>query len=312
MILKRNLCFLLLLLFALPGCDFFEKPDEKTVITVGEREISVLELKQDIKRYTSEMGITEGSLEQFLQPLVDRIVDNYLILEYGRREGITISDEELNLAVKNMERDYSEQDLRKILLQGYLDFDEWKESLREYLLVKKIVNKASENIPPVSHQEIKVYFDSHPDEFKRPAMVKFRQIVLENKEDAEKIWRRLNLGEDMSQLAREYSITPEAENGGEVDWIAEENLDETMGKALFSLPVGKISPVIKSVYGFHIFQVIAKRPEGMQSLPDSIKEIETKLFYQKEDAFYKNWLEQLRNTFPVVINNDLLKTLELG
>ena len=312
MFLRRILYFLFLLLFFLPGCDFFEKPEEKTIITVGERKISVSALKQDIKRFTSEMGITEENLDQILQPLVNRIVDNYLVLEYGRKNGITISDEELNLAVKNMEKDYSEQDLRKILLQGYLDYDEWKEGLREYLLVKKIINKASENIPPVSHQEIKIYFDSHPDEFKRPAMVKFRQIVLVNKEDAEKIWSRLNQGEDMSRLAREYSITPEAENGGEVDWIAEENLDETMGKALFSLPVGKISPVIKSVYGFHIFQVIAKRPEGMQSLPDSIKEIETKLFYQKEDDFYKNWLEQLRNTFPVVINNDLLKTLELG
>ena len=312
MILKRILFFLLLLPFFLPGCDFFEKPEEKTVITVGERKISVSELKQDVKRFTSEMGITEGNLEQILQPLVDRIVDNYLILEYGRKKGITVSDEELNLAVKNMEKDYSEQDLRKILLQGYLDYDEWKEGLREYLLVKKIIDQASENIPPVSHQEIKMYFDSHPDEFKRPAMVKFRQIVLGNKEDAEKIWRRLNQGEDMGQLAKEYSITPEAENGGEVDWIAEENLDDTMGKALFSLPVGKISPVIKSVYGFHIFQVIAKRPEGMQSLPDSIKEIEKKLYYQKEDEFYKNWLEQLRTTFPVVINNNLLKKLELG
>ena len=312
MFLRRILYFLFLLLFFLPGCDFFEKPEEKTVITVGERKISVSELKQDVKRFTSEMGITEENLDQILQPLVNRIVDNYLVLEYGRKNGITISDEELNLAVKNMEKDYSEQDLRKILLQGYLDYDEWKEGLREYLLVKKIINKASENIPPVSHQEIKIYFDSHPDEFKRPAMVKFRQIVLVNKEDAEKIWSRLNQGEDMSRLAREYSITPEAENGGEVDWIAEENLDETMGKALFSLPVGKISPVIKSAYGFHIFQVIAKRPEGVQSLPDSIKEIETKLFYQKEDDFYKNWLEQLRTSFPVVINNDLLKKLELG
>ena len=312
MVFKKILYLIPLLLFLLPGCNLFEKPEKKTVITVGNRKITVLELKHDIKRYTVEMGITEEGLEQILQPLVNRIVDNYLILEYGRREGITILDEELNIAVKNMERDYSEQDLRKILLQGYLDYDEWKEGLREYLLVKKIIDKASEGIPPVSHQEIKMYFDSHPDEFKRPAMIKFRQIVLGNKEDAEKIWRRLNQGEDISQLAREYSITPEAENGGEVDWVAVENLDETMGKALSSLPAGKISPVIKSVYGFHIFQVIGKRPAGTQSLPDSIKEIETKLFYEKENDFYKNWIEQLRNTFPVVINNDLLKTLELG
>ena len=312
MVLKKILYFLLLLLFVLPGCDFFEKPDKKTVITVGDRKITVSELKRDIKRFTSEMGITEERLEPILHPLVNRIVDNYLILEYGRREGITISDEELNFAVRNMEKDYSDQDFRKILLQGYLDYDEWKEGLREYLLIKKIINKASEGIPPVSHEEIMKYYDSHLDEFERPAMVKFRQIVVENKEDGEKIWKRLNQGEDMGQLAREYSIAPEAENGGEVDWIAEENLDETMGKALLSLPVGKISPVTKSVYGYHIFQVIAKRPKGIQSLPDSIKEIGTKLFYQKEEDFYKNWLDQLRNTFPVVISNDLLKTLELG
>ena len=312
MVFKRILSFVLLLLFVVPGCDFFEKPDKKTIITVGDRKITVLELKHDIKRFTSEMGIPKERLEPILHPLVDRIVDNYLILEYGRREGISISDEELNLAVRTMEKDYSEQDFRKILLQGYLDYDEWKEGLRQHLLIKKIINQALEGIPPVSHQEIKLYYDSDPDEFKRPAMLKFRQIVVENKKDAEKIWKRLNQGEDMSQLAREYSITPEAENGGEVDWIAEENLDETMGKALFSLPVGKISPVIKSAYGYHIFQVIAKRPKGIQSLPDSIKEIETQLFNQKEENFYKNWLEQLRNTFPVVIKNDLLKTLELG
>ena len=312
MALKRILYFLLLFLFSLSGCDFFEKPEEKTVITVGQREISVMELKEEIKRFTTEMGITEGGLDQILQPLVNRIVDNYLILEYGRKQGIVISDEELNLAIRNMEKDYSEQDLQKILLQGYVDYDEWKEGLRKHLLIKKIINKASENIPPVPHQDIERYFDSHPDEFQRPAMIKFRQVVVQTKQDAEKIWRKANQGEDMSQLAREYSITPEAENGGEVGWVAEENLDETMGKALFSLPVGKISPVIKTPYGFHIFEVISKRPKGMQSLPDSINEIEKKLFYQEEEEFYKNWLDQLRITFPVVINNDLLKTLELG
>lgn len=312
MVLNRICYLLLLLLFSLPGCDLFKRPEEKTVITVGEREITVRELKQDIKRFTSEMGITESVLKQILQPLIDRIVDNYLILEYGRKKRITISDEELELAVRNMERDYSEQDLRKILLHGYLDYEEWKEGLREYLLVKKIMTKASESLLPVSHQEIKMYFDSHPDEFRRPTMVKFRQIVIETKIDAEKIWRRLNQGEDMSQLARKYSITPEAENGGEVGWVTEENLEETMGKTVFSLPVGKISPVIKTAYGFHIFKVISKRPAGMQSLPDSIKDIESKLFYQKETDFYKKWLKELRNTFPVVINDDLLKTLEGG
>ena len=209
MVVKRlNYC-LILLLFLFAGCsELFESPEEKTVITVGKQEISVGELKKDIKRFSSEMGITEEGIKQVLEPLVDRIIDHYLILEYGRNKGIFISEEDLENAVRKMEKDYSEQDLRKILLHGYIDYDEWKAGLKEHLLVKKIMAEASESIPPVSHQEIKMYFNSHPDEFKRPIMVKFRQIVAGDKTEAEKIWRRLKQGEDMDQLARQYSITP--------------------------------------------------------------------------------------------------------
>ena len=313
MVLKRLYYCLIAFLFSFTGCgDLFERPEEKTVITVGKREISIGELNQDIKRFTSEMGITDQSVEQILQPLVNRIVDHYLILEYGRERGIFISEEDLDAAVRKMERDYSEQDLRKILLHGYIDYEDWKVGLKEHLLVKKIVAKASESIPPVSHQEIKLYFNSHPDEFRRPIMVKFLQIVIGDKTEAEKIWRRLKQGEDMGQLAGKYSITPEADHGGEVGWVAEEHLEASMSKVVFTLPIGKISPVVKTVHGFHIFKVISKRPAGIQSLPEAITEIESKLFYQKEAQFYKKWLSELKDTIPVEINADLLKTLELG
>ncbi len=313
MVLKSLYYCLIALLFSLTGCgDLFERPEEKTVITVGKREISMGELDQDIKRFTSEMGITDQGMEQIIQPLVNRIVDHYLILEYGRERGIIISEEDLDAAVRKMERDYSEQDLRKILLHGYIDYEEWKMGLKEHLLIKKIMTRASESIPPISHQEIKMYFNSHPDEFRRPIMVKFRQIVIGDKAEAEKIWRRLKQGEDMGQLARKYSIAPEADNGGEVGWVAEEHLEASMSKVIFSLPIGKTSPVVKTVHGFHIFKVLSKRPAGLQSLPEAITDIESKLFYQKEAQFYKKWLHELKDTFPVNINEDLLKTLELG
>jgi peptidyl-prolyl cis-trans isomerase C len=312
MVLKRLHYLLLVLLFSLSGCgDLFKGPEEKTVITVGERDISIGALKKDIKRFTSEMGITDQDIEQIMQPLINRIVEHYLIIEYGREKGISISDEELESAVKKMERDYSEKDLRKILLHGYIDYEEWKEGLREHLLVKKIMTKALESLPPVSHKEIKKYFNSNPDEFKRPIRVKFRQIVIGTKEEAKNIRRRLNQGENMGQLARKYSITPEADNGGEVGWVAEENLEASMGKTIFSLPIGKISPVVKTAYGFHIFKVLSKRPAGLQSLPEAITDIESKLYYQREAQFYKKWLAGLRVTFPVIIDEDRLKTLEL-
>jgi len=89
-------------------------------------------------------------------------------------------------------------------------------------------------------------------------------------------------------------------------------LEESIDKVVFSLPIGKISSVVKSPYGFHIFEVLSKRPEGFKSLPESMAQIEKRLILQKRDAFYRSWLKELRSLFPVLINEGLLRTLEFG
>ena len=311
-ILKRHFYLLIIACLSISGCGIYEKPAEKTVITVGKQEITAGDLTRDIKRFVSQMGIPSQRAKEILDPLVNRMVDQYLILEYGREQGIVITEEELKAAMKEMEADYQEKDLQEILLHGYIDIEEWTEGLRHQLLVKKIVDKVSVNITPVSFQEIKGYFDSHQDEFKHPPMVKFRQIVKRNREEAEKILKRLKKGENMDEVARKHSITPEAKDGGEVGWIARGDLEESMEKAIFSLQPGKISPIIKTPYGFHIFEVVSRRPAGLKSLPEVMAKIESKLFYQKKESFYRRWLKELRGLFSVKVNQELLRTLGLG
>ena len=180
------------------------------------------------------------------------------------------------------------------------------------LLIKKIMKKVSENISPVTFEEINRYYETHRNEFKRPMMVKFRQIVTRTKEEAEDIRKRLNKGENMDDLARQYSITPEAEMGGEVGWVSKGDLHESMEKPIFALPVGRISQITKTSYGYHIFEVQSKRAEGLKSLYEAMDEIESILFLGKQEAFYERWLIQLRGLFPVRVDKDLLATLELG
>jgi hypothetical protein len=55
-----------------------------------------------------------------------------------------------------------------------------------------------------------------------------------------------------------------------------------------------------------------KRAEGLKILPETMKEIESKFFHQKEVLFYERWLKELGEVFPVKINTELLKTLESG
>ena len=150
------------------------------------------------------------------------------------------------------------------------------------------------------------------NEFYCPRMVRFRQIVTKTRGDAKKILLRLTQGEDFRELARAYSVAPEGESGGEVGWVKEDDLEASMGKVLFSMSPDEVSSIVETSYGFHIFDVMESRPAGKKTLPEAMVEIERKLAYEKETSFYRHWLKQLRDHYPVKINRALVEKMELG
>jgi parvulin-like peptidyl-prolyl isomerase len=85
-----------------------------------------------------------------------------------------------------------------------------------------------------------------------------------------------------------------------------------MEKAIFSLPVGKISGIVKTPYGYHIFKVLERRPAGSKNLQEAMGEIESTLKLQKRTAFYRKWINELETRFPVTINQELLKAMEIS
>ena len=311
--LKRLFCLAIATSLPLFACGIIDRPGKEVVLTVGERNITTDELKKDVKYITSGMGMTDQEMKEVIDPLISRLIDHYLVLEYGKHKGITVSEEELESAVEDIKKDYPDEKVfQEMLLRRYLDYEKWKEGLRQQLLVKKIIAEVSESITPVTFDQIKAYFDSHGDEFTRSEMVNFSQIVTRTREEAEKIRERLQKGENLNELAKEYSTTPEAENGGEVGWVSKGELHESIEKVIFSLPVGKTSPVVKTPYGYHVFEVHSKRSEGQKSLAEAMDEIESELFHQKQETFQKRWLNQLKELYPVTINQELLATLEFA
>lgn len=308
-ILKDLLFVFAALVVVCSACDVFDRRAEKVVISVGSREITPEDLKTQRKRMAFE---PDGTSKEGFDSFIERVVDHYLILEYGKQQSLSVSDEELESAVRGIKKDYAEKDFQELLLKGYMDYGEWKERLREQLLIKKITSKASEAGPQVSIEEIKVYYDSHPEEFRRPAMVRFRQIVTRTREEADNLQKRLVQGGDMAATVAQSSKVPASAGSFEPGWFAKGDLDESIEKVVFSLPVGKVSGVVETPYGFHIFEVLGRKPEGVRSLHEAMTAIETKLRSERLEAFYSDWLQGLRKTIPVKIDRELLKELELG
>jgi parvulin-like peptidyl-prolyl isomerase len=308
-------CFLYafcLIPFLIAGCGQYDQKKSNVVIVVGSRQITTDELIKDIEFIGAGMDVPAQQWELIRKQLLEQVIDHYLIMEYGKENGITISEAELKRALKEIKREYTEKAFKDALLREYVDYDEWKNRLKEQLLIDKIIRRITENVLPPDHQEIERYYKENQDEFRAPEMLKFRQIVVRTKEEAEDLLKRLKDGEDMGELAGKYSIAPESESGGEVGWVARGQLDESMEKALFSLRPGKVSPVLKTPYGYHIFEVLSLQSERVKKLPEVVEEIETKLLSERRERSCQEWLQGLRALFEVKVNEDLLNTLELS
>jgi foldase protein PrsA len=308
---RALLCILFLAMFFLSGCDYFDKEKEEYVLSVGSRNVTVLELKKEMEFMTSGLEAPAKQWEMIRDKLVERIIDQYLILEYGKENGLSISDQELQKELDEIKKEYSEESFNEELLRGYVSRDEWEARLRDRLLVKKVMTRVLDSVVPPTYEEIKEYFEKNKDKFSFPEMVKFRQIVTKNEEEAKNLLDRIKNGEDMGQLAKQYSIAPEAEMEGVVGWLARENLHESMGDVIFSLSQGEVSKIVKTVYGYHIFQVLALRSEGVRELPEVKDEIESKILSEKQDAFFREWLKGVRSKYEININQSLLNQMEI-
>jgi len=301
---------LCLLPFLILGCGPSGQVKDKVVIVVGSRQITTDQLKMDMEFICADMDLPDHDRNRVREQILELVIDHYLILEYGSKMGISVSGKEVERAIKEIKSGYTEGSFKNALLRGNVDLEQWEERIREQFLVNKVIQEVTENITPPDYQDVKRYFEDNKDEFKSPKMLEFRQIVTRSREEADALLNRLNNGEDMHRLAKKYSIGPEAENGGKVGWVARGHLEESMEKVLFSMPRSTTSPVVKTPYGFHIFEVLSVRPEGGKQLPEVIRGIKSRLLIQRRELFCKKWLSDLRSQFEIKINQDILNGME--
>lgn len=312
MIARAVLCLLLLSVW-LGGCDILDGTRDRVAIQVGEHRVGLSTVREDIKGLGNDIGLSGEEIRPVFDHLVDRLLERYLLLAYGEDQGITVQPMELNAAVREIKADYaSESRFREMLLERYVDFESWKAHLQEELLLRKIVEKGMKAAAPVHFQEIRRYYDQHQETYRRPARVRFRQMVAPTAEEAEAIIERAHKGKGLKALIQEKPEALQPIVAMPERWAAQSELEETLAKALFEMPVGLSRKPVRTPYGFHVVEIMEKQPAGVLPLPEVIKDIEQRLASRNREAFYRSWLEELKTRYPVEVNRDVINTMEIG
>ncbi|MEJ5241283.1 MAG: peptidylprolyl isomerase [Anaerolineales bacterium] len=121
-----------------------------------------------------------------------------------------------------------------------------------------------------------------------------RHILVADEATAQTVRERLLKGEDFGKVAAEVSTDPGTKDqGGILDWFGRGVMVQEFEDAAFSLPIGEISQPIKTTYGYHIIQVLAR-----QVRPLSDQELQT-----KRQQFFDEWLQNQRDQAQLTIYN---------
>lgn len=251
-------------------------------------------------------SLGQDEKDELKRAFLRQVIDRELTLAEARRLELSVSPEEVEAALAEYRRDYPDGEFDKLLQTQGISLAQWRAELEERLLMEKVLAGAIHARVQVSADEIAAYYQSHRDEFDRPAQVRARQIVLDSEDQGREVLAQLRKGASFTEMAELFSLSPDADSGGDLGYFPQGEMPPEFDEVVFNLPVGELSNLVKSDYGFHIFLVEDKREARSLSQAEAAAEIEALLRRAKEEQAYQEWLMELGAKARIDVNWQLL------
>ena len=89
--------------------------------------------------------------------------------------------------------------------------------------------------------------------------VKASHLLVKTEEEAKKLKEEIDNGKDFAKLAREVSLCPSGQNGGDLGYFAKGQMVKEFEDAAFAMNVGEVSNPVKTQFGYHLIYLTDKQ-----------------------------------------------------
>lgn len=255
---------------------------DRIIAVIGEDVVMLSELRVEatkLEQRLRQQGVSPmPSTAAIQKQAFDSLVLNKLQLAEAARLGIEADEETISRAVSAIAENngLTVPELRAALEAEGMNFDTFRDSMRDEIVIRRLRNREVTNRIQVSKSEVDAYLERAGGIEDRRA-VHLLYIMLSVSQDASaeqreatrvlaaELVERIRNGENFRALAQQYSNGQNALEGGDLGWIDVNGIPPLFQPYVAKMQVGEIQGPISAGQGFHIIQL-----EGVRGAASNI------------------------------------------
>lgn len=285
---------------------------DRIVAVVGDDVVMLSELRANASVLYTKLVQAQvnpmPSEEIIIKQALEQLVLKKLQLAEAERLGIAADEQTMTRAMSSVaeKNGLTLGELRAAVITDGMDFDEFRESIREQLLLGRLRNREVVERIQVTKSEVDQYLAQNPPGGREA--VRLSHILIATPDGAspaqidlargkaDGLRKRLDGGEDFHTLAQRESDGRQALEGGDLGWLEMGAVPELFATAAREAQPGDVVGPLQNASGFHLIRVVEVRGEGRRDIVRQTHArhilIRTNEVTADEDA--KHQLEQLR------------------
>jgi len=210
--------------------------------------------------------------------VLDRLVVDNIQLQMAQRQGIRVSERQLDAAMSNIaeKNGMSLAQFRSGLINEGRDYDQAREQIRHEILLSQVQQANINRRIRVSDQELQNFLKaetknggSSSDYWLSIILLSLPEqaspeIIQKTADKAEQLHQQLAAGADFAELAVANSNAPNALQGGDLGWRKGSELPALLASEAGKLKKGAVSEPVKTPNGFYLLKLNDKRGGSVQ------------------------------------------------
>jgi parvulin-like peptidyl-prolyl isomerase len=289
--------------------------DNMVVLIINDEEINakqfgkVLTAQKKLFRVQNFEELKEEELVWIKIRVLNEIIRSTLIAQEIIKENISVEQDVLESELTKAREGYIKGAFEKLLRLEGISVADWEESVEKKLMINKLIHQQVNSKVSVSNEELKDYYDKNHKEFHKKEQVKALHIMVKSEEEIRDIQKELRSKQKTFQaLAMEYSLGPEGSQGGDLGYFETGQMPEEFDD-IFKLKINKVSDIIKTPYGFHLFKVVDKIKERKMDFEESKNRVKKTLLHKFQSQAFQKWLVKLKHDSKIEIKYETLEKI---